>query len=131
MPGKHQNLAIATRGSTLDLCLSPNSKHSVAARQANAVKKLNHTRTKPLRPLAKMATVSITSDLEPYLASLRSYLARNRSASPGLEDRLDEQSRCSSKHHEAERPQPRVERPQGTKKHENLGGSRVMTQDRS
>ena len=113
------------------LICTPDSKRSVAARQANAVKKLNYTRTKPLRPLAKMATVSITSDLEPYLASLRSYLARDRSTSPGLEDRVDERSRCSSKHYETGHSQPRVERPQGTKKHENLGGSRVMTQDRS
>ncbi|KAB8256720.1 hypothetical protein BDV32DRAFT_128585 [Aspergillus pseudonomiae] len=113
------------------LICTPDSKHSVATRQANAVRKLNHTRTKPLRPLAKMATVSITSDLEPYLASLRSYLARNRPASPGLEDRVDEQSKCSSKHHGTEHSRPHVERPQGAKNHENLGGSRVMTQDRS
>ncbi|KAA8643396.1 uncharacterized protein ATNIH1004_010165 [Aspergillus tanneri] len=33
-------------------------------------------------PAQQMATVSITSDLEPYLASLRSYLAKNNIATP-------------------------------------------------
>ncbi|KAE8351373.1 hypothetical protein BDV28DRAFT_137258 [Aspergillus coremiiformis] len=113
------------------LICTPDSKHQAAARQPNAVRKLNHTRKKPSRPLATMATVSITSDLESYLASLRSYLARNRPASPGLEDRVDGQSRRSSNHHATQHSQPQVELSQGMKNSDSLGGTRAMMENRS
>ncbi|KAB8075622.1 hypothetical protein BDV29DRAFT_171477 [Aspergillus leporis] len=76
-----------------------------------------------------MAKVSITSDLEPYLASLRSYLARNKPASPRLDDGVDEQSGCSSNQHATQRSQPQAEIPQGIKNNENLGGGRSVMEN--
>ncbi|KAI2888854.1 hypothetical protein CBS76997_9035 [Aspergillus niger] len=60
--------------------------------------------------LATMATtVSITSDLEPYLASLRSYLAKNKpQASPTEDPAEDSETNTSSSNSDetAQREQP-------------------------
>ncbi|PWY90457.1 hypothetical protein BO94DRAFT_533944 [Aspergillus sclerotioniger CBS 115572] len=73
-----------------------------------------------------MATVSMTSDLEPYLASLRSYLAQNK---PSAENSAEEPTNAVHNHddRDAQRDQPY---PKAGKDNNRVGHTRPVMKNR-
>ncbi|BCS02867.1 uncharacterized protein AKAW2_61131A [Aspergillus luchuensis] len=76
-------------------------------------------------------TVSITSDLEPYLASLRSYLAKNEPPASPTEDPAEDSETNTSSSNSDQQTQREQPCRKGSKNNDRAGRTRPVMKMRS